>query len=226
MRIHRRGHSDPGAVAEDLTGHCESCAPATQNGSDRYTEMNVDAPDDCQVRLSALYTVAYPELSAADRAFIEAFRAVHDADHYPLIRAHFTLVFACEAVPLPEYLAHVASIAARTPPIRFTCTRAMLGAGDGSEVTHVFLVPDEGHTAISLLHDALYSGILEPYTRPDLPFTPHMTIATASSSSAATGQCFDLNSQGLAIQGLLTSLHVGSREESAFVHHGVFELRA
>jgi 2'-5' RNA ligase len=175
--------------------------------------------------VSALYTVAYPELSAPDRAFIEGFRAVHDADNHALIRAHFTLAFACEAIPLSAYLAHVASIAARTEPIRFTCRYAMRGADDENHNTRVFLVPDEGFAAISLLHDALYSGVLEPYLRLDPPFTPHLTVATISSPSEASRLSSDLNSHGLDIQGSLCYLHVGSLEEGAFVHRGEFRMR-
>ena len=50
------------------------------------------------------------------------------------------------------------------------------GADEDRDTAFVFLVPDEGHARISLLHDRLYRGRLAPYLRLDVPFTPHINI--------------------------------------------------
>ena len=107
-----------------------------------------------------LYTVAYPVCAAEDMLAIDTWRAANDPTGHALVRPHFTLVFASNAVDEATYLAHVAAVAARTAPIAFHCRYAMLGADAHSPRAHAYLVSDEGHAALSLLHDALYTGPL------------------------------------------------------------------
>jgi hypothetical protein len=45
----------------------------------------------------------------------------------------------------------------------------MPGADDEDETAYVFSVPDEGFSAVSILHDRLYTGILAPFLRLDIP---------------------------------------------------------
>ena len=163
-----------------------------------------------------LYTVAFPRFSAQDAAFVEGFRAEHDARSHALIDAHLTLVFGCAAVPEPAYLAHVQQVAERTAPIAFRCRYAMLGADDEAERAYVFLVPDEGHAALSLLHDRLYTGPLAEHLRLDLPYTPHITIASSIDRRHAKGLCDTLNTAGLDIHATVDALSVGSIEGERF----------
>lgn len=163
-----------------------------------------------------LYTVAFPRFSAQDAVVIEAFRAEHDARSHALIDAHLTLVFCCIAVPEPAYLAHVQQVAERTEPISFRCRYAMLGADDEAERAYVFLVPDEGHGALSLLHDRLYTGPLTDHLRLDLPYTPHITIASSADRRHAKGLCDSLNATGLDIHATVDTLSVGSIEDGRF----------
>src|SRR3990167_8978125 len=86
-----------------------------------------------------LYTVAYPECDARDLQTIDTWRAANDPTGHALVRPHFTLVFACNAVDEPTYLAHVAAVAARTAPIAFHCRYAMLGADAHSPRAHAYL---------------------------------------------------------------------------------------
>jgi 2'-5' RNA ligase len=163
-----------------------------------------------------LYTVAFPRFSDADAAFIEAFRAEHDAASHARITAHLTLVFGCAAVPEPAYLAHVQQVAKRTAPIPFRCRYAMLGADDENERANVFLVPDEGHAALSLLHDRLYTDPLVEHLRLDLPYTPHITIASLADRRHAKALCDTLNATGLDIHATVDALSVGSLEDGRF----------
>lgn len=94
------------------------------------------------------------------------------------IETHLTLVFATAWLAEQEFAAHIASVAARTPRIEFACKYAMLGADDEDDRAYVFLVPDEGYAAISILHDRLYTGPLAEHLRLDIPYVPHITVAT------------------------------------------------
>ena len=175
--------------------------------------------------MSSLYTIAYPELNATDNAFIDKFREANHPNARSRIQAHFTLLYACSAVELDIYLAHVAAVASESGGISFECKYAMLGADDESEVAYTFLVPDKGYSAISLLHDALYRGPMESHLRLDLPYTPHITIGSFASRSVAKSACDALNADGINIKGRISSLHVGSLLNGKFQHHGSYKTR-
>jgi len=44
----------------------------------------------------------------------------------------------------------------------------------------LFLVPDLGYNEIVSLHDDLYTGLLQPHLRNDLPFIPHIGLGSFS----------------------------------------------
>jgi len=171
-----------------------------------------------------LYTVAYPDCAPRDLDAIDTWRADNDPAGHALIRPHFTLVFACDAVDEPTYLAHVAAVAARTAPIAFHCRYAMLGTDAHSPRAHAYLVPDEGHAALSLLHDALYTGPLADHLRMDLPYTPHITVGTFASAQQARQWCTGRNQTGVSVPGRVNALWVGQVVEGRFEHRGRFDL--
>ena len=158
-----------------------------------------------------LYTVAYLGVDASARAFIDGFRRQHDPQ-VDTVAPHFTMVFGCKAVPQAAYIDHVAAIARQTPVIPFRCRYAMLGADDvdGKKTAYVFLVPDEGNSAISRLHDRLYTGVLAGQLQLEIPYVPHITVASTQDRQAAKALCDGLNQAGIDIAGQLQSLTVGA----------------
>ncbi len=155
-----------------------------------------------------LYTVAYIDVSPSAGALISDFRVEHDP-HVNVVGPHFTMVFGCKAVPEAEYNAHIAVVARSTKQIRFHCRYAMLGADDIDETAYVFLVPDEGNSSISLLHDRLYTGPLAEHLRLEFPYIPHITVASTQDWKLAKSLCDRLNSAGVDVQGTLRALTVG-----------------
>ncbi len=153
-----------------------------------------------------LYTVAFPQLAPADRAWLEKLRSRHDPAASRTIAAHVTLVFAWQELAEARYRDHLARVAGGTAPISFCLRYAMLGPDAGGERAHVFLVPEEGFSAVSRLHDRLYAGPLAPALRLDLPFVPHVTVATTPDRQQAKRLCDSLNAEGLAITGSLDLL--------------------
>lgn len=166
--------------------------------------------------MRTLYTLSYPELSAEHAAFVESFRQENDLPHGYVLAAHFTLVFGCDAVLEPEYLHHVESIAAGSRAIPFSCRCATPGTDRSDQGAHVFLVPDEGYDAISLLHDRLYTGFLAAFLDLDVPYVPHSTIATVKDKEVAQALCDRLNLEGVRVDGLLRSLTVGVLADGGF----------
>ncbi|WP_426304374.1 2'-5' RNA ligase family protein [Acidovorax facilis] len=171
-----------------------------------------------------IYTVAYPECDARDLQTIDTWRAANDSTGHALVRPHFTLVFACNAVDEATYLAHVAAVAARTAPIPFHCRYAMLGADAHSPRAHAYLVPDEGYAALSLLHDALYTGPLADAMRLDLPYTPHITVGTFETAPQARKWCAARNHAGVSVPGRVAAVWVGQVVDGQFEHRGQFGL--
>ena len=143
--------------------------------------------------MRTLYTLAYPSLSEADMNFIERFRHEHDARYRDVVASHFTMVFGCNAVGEVEYRQHVAAVAKANVTLDFSCRYAMLGSDDQDQTAYVFLVPDEGYSGFSLLHDRLYTGVLSPHLRLDIPFVPHITIGTLEDRRVAKQLCDDLD---------------------------------
>ncbi len=160
--------------------------------------------------MRTLYTVAYPELDVSDAEFIARFRDQHDLPYRDVVGAHFTLVFGYEAEGEAAYLDHVKSVVARRAPIDFHCRYAMLGDDATSDTAHVFLVPDEGYSSMSLLHDSLYRELLADYLRLDVAYTPHITIGTLEDSRVAKRLCDELNEQKVDIRGRVDAVTVGA----------------
>jgi 2'-5' RNA ligase len=174
----------------------------------------------------SLFTLAYPALSAADMAMIRAFRIEHDRAKVHKVEPHFTIAFGTSGVDADGYLEHVRRIAAASHPITFHCRYAMLGADEGGDTAYVFLVPDEGNSALSLLHDRLYSGLLASCLRIDLPYLPHITIGTCSERPKAKELCDELNTRGLSIAGTVEALTVARMANDMIQNLRSFELGA
>lgn len=164
----------------------------------------------------SLYTISYPQLSPEDSGFIESFRREHDLRSQGVIAAHFTLVFGVKDIEYAKFEMHVRSVAAQSQPIVFTCRYAMLSADTSSDTAYVFLVPDEGFSAVSHLHDRLYEGPLERFHSLEIPFVPHITLATTMDRRHAKQLCAGLNDTGLSISGELRSLSIGALEGNRF----------
>jgi hypothetical protein len=163
--------------------------------------------------MPTLYTVSYPEVSLEASSFMEQFRHAHDLPYRDVVVAHFTMVFGCKTIELPDYTRHIAAVATQSKSIRFSCKYAMLGTDDLDDSAYVFLVPDEGYSSISLLHDRLYTGLLQPFLRLEVPFIPHITIGTLKDRAAAKALCDELNRSGVHIEGSLRALTIGSLED-------------
>jgi 2'-5' RNA ligase len=166
--------------------------------------------------MPTLFTVSYPEVSSEAASFMEVFRREHDLPQRDVIAAHLTMVFGCKALEPSDYTQHIAAVASQSNPISFSCKYAMLYVDHLNDAAHVFLVPDEGYSAISLLHDRLYTGPLQPHLKLDIPFIPHITIGTLKDRSAAKTLCDQLNRSGVCVEGNLRALTVGAIENGKF----------
>ncbi|MCY1505986.1 2'-5' RNA ligase superfamily protein [compost metagenome] len=159
--------------------------------------------------MKKIFTLAYPCLSAPDAGFIEDFRRQHDGQH-PLTKAHFTIAFGCAGIDEQAYLKHVEEVARSLGPISFACRYAMLGADTAQ--AYAYLVPDEGYSGLSRLHDAAYRQLLAPTLRLDIPYVPHITIGSSSNRALMKSLCDELNRGNIDIRGSVDHLTVAALE--------------
>ena len=157
------------------------------------------------MRGESLFVVTYPEISVRDRAWLETFRQINDPNASK-ITAHFTLAFAVSGLPVESLCNHVASVSRREPSIEFTCRHVMVGHDHAKPLSYVFLVPDEGLSAVNLLRQRLHVGPLRDYLKPEIPYIPHITLGTAADAEQAQEHCSRLNNQMSPVHGVLTGL--------------------
>jgi 2'-5' RNA ligase len=164
--------------------------------------------------MPTLFTLCYPHIADADREFIDGFRREHDLPFRDVVAPHFTMVFGCSDVPLSLYRRHVATVARSQSVISFSCRYAMIFNVATNDNYSVFLVPDEGYSEISKLHDKFYRGPLAPHLRLDLPYIPHITIATIPDAARIKALCDKLNAAGITIHGQIDAITLCSYDGS------------
>lgn len=162
--------------------------------------------------LDMLLTLAYPKLESRDKHVIAEFRREHDSVYADVVDAHWTMIFPSSSGELTpeEMAAHVSEIASRNACIEFVCRYALVYDDDSNEDYYIFLVPDEGFSAISLLHDDLYSGFMRSRLRLDIPYVPHIGIATHKDKDKLYEIAKEWNSFGREIRGAIDTLTLGS----------------
>lgn len=107
----------------------------------------------------SMLALCFPVLEISDYEFIQSIRRRYDRQ-YDLVDPHFTLVFEVADIDCELLVNHIAGVCRRHRgfDIRLRCATVVPGIVD--DLTYLFLVPDEGYAAISLLHDELYAGVL------------------------------------------------------------------
>lgn len=156
----------------------------------------------------SLLVVNYPTLAVNDLERIEAVRKRHDVLYADVVAPHFTLVFPVFNQDEETFIVHVQQSVRSFPGFDFVIRCAMLGDNAFSDYTHVFLVPDEGYSRIVKLHDRLYRGSLTPELRLDIPFIPHIGIASNLNAQVCKTLVDELNSEDFEIRGRVERLDV------------------
>ncbi|MEZ5572279.1 MAG: hypothetical protein R3E64_09660 [Halioglobus sp.] len=152
-----------------------------------------------------LYTLCYPTLSDKDNEFIRSFRREYDLPFRDVVEHHFTIVFGISDIPMEKYVEHVTTNLQGQRKIKFVCRYAALGDDSETDDFYVFLTPDEGLSDICRLHDKLYTGEFKRFHRVEIPYIPHIGIATMADARKIQSLCDDLNSDSFIIAGAIES---------------------
>jgi hypothetical protein len=110
---------------------------------------------------------------------------------------------------------HVTLVAARFRTIAFVIRRATASRNPIAGNSHVFLTPDEGREAMIALHDGLYGDALQVHLRHDIPFEPHITVATLETFEECDGLTHAMNGAFPTIRGVVNALDVVAIEPTA-----------
>ena len=157
--------------------------------------------------------IAVPRFAPDDLERIDRIRSRYDPQRN-VVAPHFTLVFPCKADPVDAVLERAAHVASRTVPVGFVLRSALAVKDTFTAASHVFLIPDEGSSAVVALHSSLNSDQLAPIARPDIIFTPHVTVAALEEFGAAA-VADDLNARGVAIAGTIFAIDVLALDDKA-----------
>lgn len=155
----------------------------------------------------ALLALSYPTLAPADDAWIQAIRQQHDK-LYGVVAPHFTLVFPTFDRDADAFRAHIRGQVQDQPPIAIELRCAIVVKDALSEATQTFLVPDQGFSDLVKLHDRLHTGDLAAHLRLDIPFIPHITVATSLDPTVCKRVADAINQQNIHISGTLHSIDI------------------
>jgi len=175
--------------------------------------------------MKTLYTLAYPEFLDDGLEGIEEIRRLYDPQ-YALVLPHFTMVCASDArIAEGEYLKHIRSVCRSAQPFQFVCRYVMFDLDARTGKAYACLVPDEGFSNIARLHDSLYRGVLAQSLRLDIPYIPHITIASNLDPNDAKNLCDELNTQGAKVTGRVGAMTVAALENARITDLATFEFR-
>ena len=154
-----------------------------------------------------LHVVAYPELAPADYELIQSCRKDHNT-LYKVIEPHFTIVFSVPDMPLADFAAEIKKQVTDIAAIRFCMRCTVVNKDSFSNYYDAFLVPDEGFSNITKLHDRLYSRKLARHHRLDVSYIPHMSIANNLDVLTIKEVVDKWNAKEFEIHGTISSLDI------------------
>jgi hypothetical protein len=126
--------------------------------------------------------LGYPTLAQPDFEWIQAIRSAEDR-LFGAAKPHFTIVFPTEKLSIADLTDHTELKICGRPKVTFALTKALVVEDDSKGMFHAFLVPSIGQREITNLHDEMYTDMLASELHPDIPFIPHIGIATIGGES-------------------------------------------
>lgn len=160
-----------------------------------------------------LCVAAIPHLRDADARAIDTVRRAHNPQA-ALAEPHVILAFGQPVAEGPA-LSQLRELAAALWPCDAVFRRAMpWWTGQGP--AQVLLLPDEGLSTLGRWHDSLHrpGSLFATARRADLPFVPHIVLASTPGELAARSIADDWNARRMVVRAVFSTLALGQLEAS------------
>ncbi len=137
-----------------------------------------------------------------DFSQINEIRKKYDPN-YGFIEPHITLVFPTDAsIGKENLLTHIEDVVMNWKPFSIS-----LSGLEKSWDDFLYIPVQEGRNQITSLHDNLYSGILSPFWRKDIPYTPHTTLGVFSDIQTMSDRAKALDDATVMAQSMNIDIH-------------------
>lgn len=131
-----------------------------------------------------IYVLAYPVFERPIAESIARFRRRHEPERARLVPAHVTLVFGTGTARPPDVIAQCQEAAEAVAEIDVEFTEGQIVYDPFEKTYKLSLLSAAGTDALIRLHERLHAGSLRAELRPDIPYRPHMTVATHEDRAA------------------------------------------
>ena len=157
-----------------------------------------------------IYVLAYPEFRPSVAEGINWFRTAHEPERAKLVPAHITLVFGLRKAQPHEFLAFCEDVAKHASELSVEFTTSEIVYDPFEKAHKLFLLSSIGTCALTALHNQLYKGPHRAELNLNIPYRPHMTVATDEDRRII--ELLDVSTIGtLPISGTISSLQVVER---------------
>jgi 2'-5' RNA ligase len=153
--------------------------------------------------------LAYPKISKADYDWIQEIRKVHDKQ-FTIVEPHFTVVFPTTKLSEKEFVENIDKQHINVRPFDFTLTKAIVEENHFPKYFQVHLVAEQKVQEIVALHDLYYVDALASELRLDIPYTPHITIASDPDEAVMQKLADEINAKQINIKGNVEEIAIGS----------------
>lgn len=164
-----------------------------------------------------LFVLCYPAFSSATAEAIETFRKRHEPQRAQLVRAHVTLVFGVQSISPENLIAQTTAVAEAAAPFEITLDESRIHNDPVHAEYKLFLLVQQGREELAALHRHLYSDPLTSERKADIPFEPHITVATATSLAPIQLAKSENSALGLPIKGRIDALEVAGLKKGELV---------
>lgn len=156
----------------------------------------------------SLIVISYPKINRQDFEWIQSIRKKYDELYFNVIKPHFTFIFPVESADDKKIISHLKKMITRQHEIEFNLSKTIINKDVFNNYWHIFLVPAKGEKEIMKLHDKLYTGILAPELRKDIPFIPHLGIANGKNKNKCLALEKRLSKNTISINGKINEINI------------------
>ncbi|MEN6379524.1 MAG: 2'-5' RNA ligase family protein [Methanofastidiosum sp.] len=160
-----------------------------------------------------LLVIGYPELKKKDYEWIQDLRNKYDLLYYDIVKPHFTFVFPVFNLNKKELTSEIKGKCKGLEEINFCLRCAVLNKDSFNDYWHVFLVPDEGFSNITKIHDKFYSGKLKDEYFLAIQFIPHLGVGNSTNANECKKLVDELNEKNFEIHGKIKKLTIVNYED-------------